>query len=87
MFAHCLSLLALWLHVKYLNVTLLSGQISELQILDSEGPQLRWNDGFEICSVIEGKVHEIKHFGVVISFKEYSDVYGFISHYHCKSRS
>lgn len=61
------------------------GQISELQLLDSKGPQLRWTDEFGICNIIEGKVHEIKDFGVVISFQEYSDVYGFISHYHCKS--
>ncbi|XP_057768681.1 rRNA biogenesis protein RRP5 isoform X2 [Salvia miltiorrhiza] len=58
----------------------LEEKISELQVLDSQG--LRWTDGFGICSVIEGKVHEIKDFGVVISFQEYSDVYGFISHYH-----
>ncbi|KAH6781199.1 RIBOSOMAL RNA PROCESSING 5 [Perilla frutescens var. hirtella] len=66
---------------------LLEEKISELQVLDSGGPQLRWTDGFGICSVIEGKVHEIKDFGVVISFQEYSDVYGFISHYHLAETS
>lgn len=61
---------------------LLEEKISELQLLDSKGPQLRWTDEFGICNIIEGKVHEIKDFGVVVSFQEYSDVYGFISHYH-----
>ncbi|KAI3446386.1 hypothetical protein Pfo_003051 [Paulownia fortunei] len=60
---------------------LLEEKIAKLQVLDSEGPGLRWIDGFGICSIIEGKVHEIKDFGVVISFEEYNDVYGFISHY------
>lgn len=58
-------------------------QIAKLQALDCEGPGFRWTDAFNICGIVEGKVHEIKDFGVVISFKEYSDVYGFISHYQC----
>ncbi|KAL6534583.1 hypothetical protein OROGR_013258 [Orobanche gracilis] len=55
--------------------------IAKLQVLDSEDPGLRWIDEFGICSIIEGKVHEIKDYGVVISFEEHNDVYGFISHY------
>ncbi|XP_041997837.1 rRNA biogenesis protein RRP5-like isoform X2 [Salvia splendens] len=61
---------------------LLEEKISELQVSDSQGLPLKWTNGFCISSVIEGKVHEIKDFGVVISFQEYSDVFGFISHYH-----
>ncbi|KAL6540426.1 hypothetical protein OROMI_024309 [Orobanche minor] len=56
-------------------------EIAKLQVLDSEDPGLRWIDEFGICSIIEGKVHEIKDYGVVISFEEHNDVYGFISHY------
>ncbi|KAL0338043.1 UNVERIFIED_CONTAM: rRNA biogenesis protein RRP5 [Sesamum calycinum] len=55
--------------------------IAKLQVLDSECPGLSWTGGFGIASIIEGKVHEIKDFGVVISFEKYNDVYGFISHY------
>ncbi|KAL1554555.1 rRNA biogenesis protein RRP5 [Salvia divinorum] len=61
---------------------LLEEKISEQQVSDSQSPPLKWTNGFGICSVIEGKVHEIKDFGVVISFQDYSDVFGFISHYH-----
>ncbi|KAL6563943.1 hypothetical protein OROHE_005183 [Orobanche hederae] len=60
---------------------LLEEKIAKLQVLDSEDPGLRWIDEFGICSIIEGKVHEIKDYGVVVSFEEHKDVYGFISHY------
>ncbi|KAK4392383.1 rRNA biogenesis protein RRP5 [Sesamum angolense] len=60
---------------------LLEEKIAKLQVLDSECPGLSWTGGFGIASIIEGKVHEIKDFGVVISFEKYNDVYGFISHY------
>ncbi|PIN20215.1 rRNA processing protein Rrp5 [Handroanthus impetiginosus] len=59
---------------------LLEEKIAKLQALDSEDPGLRWVDGFGICSIVEGKVHEIKDFGVAVSFEKYNDVYGFISH-------
>ncbi|KAG8367979.1 hypothetical protein BUALT_Bualt16G0128900 [Buddleja alternifolia] len=59
----------------------LEEKIAKLQVLDPGDSGLGWIDGFGICSVIEGKVHEIKDFGVVISFEKYNDVYGFISHY------
>lgn len=61
------------------------GQIAKLQALDFESRHLRWVDEFGICSIVEGKVHEIKDFGIVISFEGYNDIYGFISHHHCKS--
>ncbi|GFP79860.1 protein rrp5 homolog [Phtheirospermum japonicum] len=60
---------------------LLEEKIAKLQVLEPEGPGLRWIDEFGICSIVEGKVHEIKDYGVVISFEEHNDVFGFISHY------
>ncbi|KAK4432202.1 rRNA biogenesis protein RRP5 [Sesamum alatum] len=60
---------------------LLEEKIAKLQVMDSECPGLSWTDGIGIGSIIEGKVHEIKDFGVVISFEQCNDVYGFISHY------
>ncbi|KAL0428653.1 UNVERIFIED_CONTAM: rRNA biogenesis protein RRP5 [Sesamum latifolium] len=66
---------------------LLEEKIAKLQVLDSECPGLSWTDGFGIASIIEGKVHEIKDFGVVISFEKYNDVYGFISHYQLAGTS
>ncbi|KAL2480440.1 RNA binding [Abeliophyllum distichum] len=59
----------------------LEDKIAMLQLLDSKDSGLRWIVGFEIGNVIEGKVHETKDFGVVISFEKYTDVFGFISHY------
>ncbi|CAA3014339.1 rRNA biogenesis RRP5 [Olea europaea subsp. europaea] len=60
---------------------LLEDKIAKLQSLDSKDSGLRWVDEFDIGNVIEGKVHETKDFGVVISFEKYIDVFGFISHY------
>ncbi|XP_073149006.1 rRNA biogenesis protein RRP5-like isoform X2 [Henckelia pumila] len=60
---------------------LLEDEIARLQLLDSEGHGLSWISAFDIGSIIEGKVHETKDFGVIISFEKYNDVYGFISHY------
>ncbi|KAL8459787.1 hypothetical protein ACS0TY_031636 [Phlomoides rotata] len=60
----------------------LEEKIATLQALDSDSRGLRWVENFGICSIVEGKVHEIKEFGVVISFEGYNDVFGVISHYH-----
>lgn len=60
---------------------LMEEKIAKLQLLDSEGLALSWISAFDIGSIVEGKVHETKDFGVIISFKKYNDVYGFISHY------
>lgn len=55
-----------------------------LQSSNHNGSELKWVEGFIIGSVIEGKVHESNDFGVVVSFEEHSDVYGFITHHQCK---
>ncbi|XP_073045795.1 rRNA biogenesis protein RRP5 [Primulina eburnea] len=60
---------------------LLEEKIAKVQLLDSEGPELSWISAFDIGTIIEGKVHETKDFGVIINFEKYNDVYGFISHY------
>lgn len=54
-------------------------------MLDSEGTELNWADEFNLGSIVEGEVIETKDFGVVISFEEYKDIFGFISQYHCMS--
>lgn len=53
--------------------------------MDSGSSDLRWVEEFNLGSTVKGKVHEIKEFGVVVSFQKYDDVFGFISHYQCKS--
>lgn len=60
---------------------LLEEKIAKLQLSDSEHSELKWAEGFNIGTVIEGKIHDAKDFGVVISFEKYNDVFGFITHY------
>lgn len=65
------------------RLTLIVTQIAKLQLSDSEHSELKWAEGFNIGTVIEGKIHDAKDFGVVISFEKYNDVFGFITHYQC----
>ncbi|CAA0842788.1 Unknown protein [Striga hermonthica] len=60
---------------------LVEEKIAKQQALESEDPGLRWMNEFGVGSIIEGKIHRIEDYGVVISFKEHKDVYGFISHH------
>ncbi|PHT52604.1 hypothetical protein CQW23_07066 [Capsicum baccatum] len=55
--------------------------IAKLQSVDSGGSDLRWVEQFNLSSTVKGRVHEIKEFGVVVSFQKCDDVFGFISHY------
>lgn len=59
-------------------------QIAKLQMADSRCSEL-WTENFGIGSIVEGKIHEAKEFGVVVSFEKYSDVFGFAPRYQCKS--
>ncbi|KAE8700921.1 RNA binding,RNA binding isoform 2 [Hibiscus syriacus] len=56
-------------------------KIAKLQSSDSDGSELKWVEGFNIGSVIEGKIGEAKDIGVVVSFDKYNDVLGFITRY------
>ncbi|TQD85713.1 hypothetical protein C1H46_028765 [Malus baccata] len=56
-------------------------KIATLQLLDSEESKSNWLEGFTLGTVVEGKVQEVKDIGVVISFEQYNDVFGFITHY------
>ncbi|KAM7524627.1 hypothetical protein LguiA_014529 [Lonicera macranthoides] len=60
---------------------LLEEKIARMQLSDSKGSELKWAEAFSIGSVIEGKVHDTKEFGVAVSFQKYNDVYGFITQY------
>ncbi|KAL3341525.1 hypothetical protein AABB24_025863 [Solanum stoloniferum] len=60
---------------------LVEEKIAKLQSVDSGSCDLRWVEQFNVGSTVKGKVHEIKEFGVVVSFQKYDDVFGFISHY------
>lgn len=44
---------------------------------------MKWVEGFNVGSVIEGKIGEAKDIGVVVSFDEYNDVLGFVTHHQC----
>ncbi|KAJ8754493.1 hypothetical protein K2173_005654 [Erythroxylum novogranatense] len=56
-------------------------KIAQLQLSESQGTDLKWLEGFDIGSVVEGKIQELKEFGVVVSFAKYNDVVGFLTHY------
>ena len=60
-------------------------QIANLQLSNSIRPELKWVEDFTIGDVVEGKVNDVKDFGVVVGFEKYSDVLGFVTHYQCKS--
>ncbi|KAL8246480.1 hypothetical protein R6Q59_007696 [Mikania micrantha] len=60
---------------------ILEEKIAKLQY--SKSSNLKWVKEFPIGNVIEGTVHEVKESGVVISFKKYNDVFGFITHHQC----
>ncbi|XP_021893902.1 rRNA biogenesis protein RRP5 isoform X2 [Carica papaya] len=59
---------------------LLDEKITKLQLSGSKSSGLKWLEGFEIGSIVEGRVLEAKDVGIVVSFEEYSDVVGFIAH-------
>nr|XP_017192432.1 rRNA biogenesis protein RRP5-like [Malus domestica]XP_028949064.1 rRNA biogenesis protein RRP5-like [Malus domestica] len=60
---------------------MLEEKIATLQLLDSEESKSNWLEGFTLGTVVEGKVQEVKDIGVVISFEQCNDVFGFITHY------
>ncbi|KAK6244021.1 hypothetical protein QUC31_010430 [Theobroma cacao] len=60
---------------------LLEEKIAKLQSSDSDGSELKWVEGFNVGSVIEGKIGEAKDIGVVVSFDKYNDVLGFVTHH------
>ncbi|PSS36280.1 RRNA biogenesis protein [Actinidia chinensis var. chinensis] len=60
---------------------LLEDKIANLQLSNSTRPELKWVKDFTIGDVVEGKVNDVKDFGVVVGFEKYSDVFGFVTHY------
>ncbi|CAL5390075.1 unnamed protein product [Camellia sinensis] len=47
----------------------------QLDLSDSKSFGLNWVEDFSIGSVVEGKVSDVKDFGVVVSFEKYNDVF------------
>lgn len=60
---------------------LMEDKIARLQLSDSKTAELDWVEDFSIGSPVEGKVGDVKDFGIVVSFEKHSDVVGFITHY------
>lgn len=56
-------------------------KIAKLQSPTLSGTELKWVERFKIGSIVEGKIQEKKDYGVVVSFDDYADVLGFITHY------
>nr|XP_015898902.2 rRNA biogenesis protein RRP5 isoform X1 [Ziziphus jujuba var. spinosa] len=66
---------------------ILEEKIAKLQSVDSDGSESNWAEGFNIGSVVEGKIQEVKDIGVVVSFEKYNHVLGFITHYQLAGTS
>lgn len=60
---------------------LMEYEIARLQLSNSKTPGLDWVEDFSFGSPVEGKVSDVKDFGVVVSFEKHPDVVGFITHY------
>ncbi|MCL7028348.1 hypothetical protein MKW94_013557 [Papaver nudicaule] len=60
---------------------LLEEKIAKLQMADSKTIDSKWVENFNIGSMVEGVIHETKEFGIVLRFKQQTDVFGFITHY------
>lgn len=73
----CLSTDASFLQSYFLT----EEKIAELQESVSNSSKFSWPENLNIGCVVEGRVHETKDFGVVISFEKYSDIFGFITQY------
>ncbi|MED6145261.1 hypothetical protein PIB30_023503 [Stylosanthes scabra] len=56
-------------------------EISKLQCMGYGASDLKWDEGFSIGAVAEGKVEDVKDVGIVVSFEKYNDVFGFITTY------
>lgn len=65
-------------------IVFLAIQIATLQSSEAKSSELSWVKSFSIGTVVKGEVQEIKEFGLVLSFKDYPDVVGFIANHHCK---
>ncbi|XP_057422928.1 rRNA biogenesis protein RRP5 [Lotus japonicus] len=60
---------------------LMDEKIAKLQCLGSGASDLKWDEGFKIGAIVEGKVEDDKDVGYVVSFEKYNDVFGFITKY------
>lgn len=73
----CLSTDASFIQESFL----IQEKIAKLQSSEAGESDLKWSEGFNIGSVVHGKIQETKDIGVVVSFEENDDLLGFITHY------
>ncbi|KAI4332058.1 hypothetical protein L6164_016997 [Bauhinia variegata] len=60
---------------------LVEEKIGKLQCLGSNERDLKWDEGFNVSTVVKGIVEDVKDVGVVVTFEKYKDVFGFITNY------
>lgn len=70
--------------ICYLILDFCIVQIGRLQSSNNSKSGLEWVEEFSVGRMIEGKIHEAKDYGVVVSFLNHNDVFGFIAQHHCK---
>ncbi|KAK7392757.1 hypothetical protein VNO78_21204 [Psophocarpus tetragonolobus] len=60
---------------------LMDEKIAKLKYSGSGASDSNWHESFNIGTVAKGKVKDVEDVGVVISFKKYNDVLGFITNH------
>jgi len=55
-----------------------------LQYTNPSASDLKWDEKFNIGTVAEGRVEDVKDVGIVVCFEKYNDVFGFITNYQRK---
>ncbi|KAL5070764.1 hypothetical protein RYX36_021651, partial [Vicia faba] len=60
---------------------LMDEKIAKLQYKSPSESDLKWDEKFNIGTLTEGRVEEIKDVGIVVCFEKYNDVFGFITNY------
>ncbi|KAJ8448113.1 hypothetical protein Cgig2_031837 [Carnegiea gigantea] len=79
----CLSMDCSFLQSYFLT----EEKIAKIQGPDSGSLESDWVETFRIGCAVEGRVHEAKDVGVVISFEKYADIFGFITQYQVGGKS
>lgn len=54
-------------------------KIAKLQYTNPSASDLKWEERFNIGTVAEGRVEDVKDVGIVVCFEKYNDVFGFIT--------
>ncbi|XP_072958510.1 rRNA biogenesis protein RRP5 isoform X2 [Typha angustifolia] len=60
---------------------LLEEKIAALHHSNSKNSYINWMESFNIGSLVEGEIEEIKEYGIVLRFKDHGEVVGFVANH------